>query len=490
MKNKVALEELLENIETTDVIGDRRVSVQGIITDSRQAVPGCLFVAIQGTQSDGHAFVDQAIEKGATVVIVEKIPASLRPDVVYVVVSDTSKALGFLSSNYFGQPSKTIKVIGITGTNGKTSVATLLFQLFRKLGYRCGLISTVQNQIEDEVVQATHTTPEAPVLHALLARMVEIGCQYAFMEVSSHAVVQQRIAGLKFAGAVFTNITHDHLDFHGSFDHYINAKKAFFDGLSDEAFALVNADDRRGSVMVQNTRAKVYTFSTQQMADFKAKLLASTLQGMQLLINGKDVWVRLIGLFNVSNLLAVYGTAVLLDEDEENVLTELSSLLPPPGRFEVVFDSLSEVTGIVDYAHTPDALENVLSTIAQLRTHNEKVITLVGCGGNRDRAKRPKMASIACRYSDIAIFTSDNSRNEDPVTIIEEMKAGVHPIDFKKTKSIIDRREAIRWAVKQATKGDIILVAGKGHETYQEVKGVRTHFDDKEELKAAFNTSE
>jgi UDP-N-acetylmuramoyl-L-alanyl-D-glutamate--2,6-diaminopimelate ligase len=318
--------------------------------------------------------------------------------------------------------------------------------------------------------------------------MVAAGCHYVFMEVSSHSIVQQRIAGLRFTGAVFTNITHDHLDFHGTFDHYIAAKKAFFDHLPTDAFALVNADDRRSSVMVQNTRAKVSSYSMRNIADFRAKVLTATLQGMQLLVNDRDLWVRLIGAFNVSNLLAVYGTALLLGEDEEQVLTVLSELLPPPGRFEVVYDEKKDVTAIVDYAHTPDALENVLSTISELRTHNEQVMTVVGCGGNRDTSKRPKMASIACKFSDVAVFTSDNSRNEDPETILEQMKAGVSPVDFKKTRTIVDRREAIRWAVSQARKGDIILIAGKGHETYQEVRGIRSHFDDKEEVKAAFQS--
>lgn len=486
MKNTVLLDGLLKNVEVTEIRGNASLSVSGIATDSRKVFPGDMFVAVRGTQTDGHGFITQAEVGGASVVVVENLPASLSSDCTYVVVPDSSIALGQLSSAFYGFPSEKLKLVGVTGTNGKTSVVTFLFQLFRNLGYRCGMISTVQNQVEDEVIPATHTTPDAPVLQELLGRMVSAGCSYVFMEVSSHAVVQQRIAGLKFAGAVFTNITHDHLDFHGSFDNYISAKKAFFDGLPKEAFALVNADDRRGSVMVQNTAARIRSFSMQNMADFRAKVLTSTLQGMQLLIDNKEIWVRLIGSFNVSNLLAVYGTAILLGEDEENVLTELSGLKPPPGRFEVVYDVAREVTAIVDYAHTPDALENVLSTIAQLRTNNENVVTLVGCGGNRDTSKRPKMAAIACKYSNIAVFTSDNSRNEDPEEIIRQMKEGVPPIDFKKNKTIVDRREAIRWAVSQAQKGDIILIAGKGHETYQEVKGVRSHFDDREEVRVAF----
>lgn len=486
VKIAATLADLLNNVENAQVVGPVSVNVSGIVTDSRKVHTGCAFVAVRGTQTDGHQYLSQAIAGGAAVLIVEKIPENPAPDVTWVVVPDSAVALGGLSAVFFGYPSGKLKLVGVTGTNGKTSVATFLFQLFRGLGYRCGLISTVQNQVEDEVIPATHTTPEAPVLQELIAYMAAKGCSYVFMEVSSHAVVQHRIGGLKFALAIFTNITHDHLDFHGTFDHYIAAKKAFFDALPADAHALINADDRRGSVMVQNTRAKVHTFSTRSMAEFRAKTLTSTLQGMQLLVNGKDLWVRLIGAFNVSNLLAVYGAALLLGEDEEAILTELSVLTPPPGRFELVYDPTRDVTAIVDYAHTPDALENVLETITQLRGHNEQVMTIVGCGGNRDATKRPKMAAIACKYSNVAVLTTDNPRNEDPEEIIRQMRAGVPPQDFKKTKTIVDRREAIRWAVSEARPGDIILVAGKGHETYQEVRGVRTHFDDREEVRAAF----
>ncbi len=486
VKKEVLLADLLKNVEVTEVRGSISIAVTGVVTDSRKVQPGSLFVAIRGTQTDGHAYLGQAREKGAVAFVVENLPGEAAEGCVYIIVPDSPVALGRISAAFYDDPSGKLKLIGVTGTNGKTSVVTFLFQLFRNLGHRCGMISTVQNQIEDQVIPSTHTTPEAVVLQELLARMADNGCSYVFMEVSSHAVVQHRIEGLKFAGAVFTNITHDHLDFHGTFDHYIAAKKTFFDGLTKDSFALVNADDRRGNVMVQNTKARVYSYSMRNITDFRARILTATLQGMQLLINDRDVWVRLIGAFNVSNLLAVYGTALLLGEDEETVLTELSVLLPPPGRFEVVYDVKKEITAIVDYAHTPDALENVLSTIAQLRNYNEKVITVVGCGGNRDTTKRPKMASIACKYSNLAIFTSDNSRNEDPESIIEQMKAGVAPLDHKKTKTIVDRREAIRWAVMQAEKGDIILIAGKGHETYQEIHGVRHHFDDREEVRAAF----
>ena len=486
MKRETLLADLLKNVEVTEVSGSISIAISGVVTDSRKVQEGNLFVAVRGTQTDGHAYLSQAKEKGAVAFVVENLPGEKQNGCIYIVVPDSSIALGQISAAFYHDPSKKLKLIGVTGTNGKTSVVTFLFQLFRNLGHRCGMISTVQNQIEDEVIKATHTTPEAIVLQELLAKMVDKGCNYVFMEVSSHAVVQHRIEGLLFAGGVFTNITHDHLDFHGTFDHYIAAKKGFFDRLSRDSFALINADDRRGSVMVQNTRAKVYSYSLRNITDFRAKILTATLQGMQLLVNDKDLWVRLIGAFNVSNLLAVYGVALLLGEEEETVLTELSGLRPPPGRFEVVRNEKKEITAIVDYAHTPDALENVLSTIGQLRNYNEKVITVVGCGGNRDTTKRPKMAAIACKYSNLAIFTSDNSRNEDPAAILEEMRAGVAPLDFKKTKTIVDRREAIRWAVAQAEKGDIILIAGKGHETYQEVYGVRHHFDDREEVREAF----
>lgn len=486
MKRTAHLVDLLKNVEVSGVRGSNSIAVSGIVTDSRKVHPDSLFVAVKGTLTDGHNYLPQAIAGGATVLVVENLPEEILEDRTYVVVPDTSVALGRLSAAFFDYPSTKLKLVGVTGTNGKTSVVTFLFQLFRQLGYRCGMISTVQNQIEDEVIPATHTTPEAPVLQQLIAEMADRGCSFVFMEVSSHAIVQHRIEGLRFELGIFTNITHDHLDFHGTFDHYIAAKKAFFDGLSKEAHALINVDDRRGTVMVQNTKAQVHAYSARNIAEFKAKTITSTLQGMQLLINNKDIWVRLIGAFNVSNLLAVYGAALILGEDEERVLTELSGLTPPPGRFEVVYDPGLDVTAIVDYAHSPDALENVLETISSLRNHSEKVITVVGCGGNRDTTKRPKMAGIACRYSNVVVFTTDNPRHEEPEIILEQMRAGVPPIDFKKTKTIADRREAIRWAVEDANRGDIILVAGKGHETYQEVKGVRSHFDDREEVREAF----
>ncbi len=478
----------METLPHARITGDPSVVISGIETDSRKVSPGSLFVALRGTQVDGHQFVGQVAQAGAAVIVLEHLPDRLSEGVTYVQVPDSAYALGMISAACYDHPSQGLKLVGVTGTNGKTSVVTFLFQLFRKLGHRCGMISTVQNQIEEEIIPTLHTTPDAPALNALLRRMKDSGCTFVFMEVSSHAVVQQRIAGLTFAGGVFTNITHDHLDFHQTFDNYIAAKKGFFDQLPEGAFALVNSDDRRGSIMVQNTRAAVHTFSMQRLAGFRGKLLSATLQGMQVILNSHEIWFRLIGRFNVYNLLAVYGVATLFGEPEESVLEEMSALTPPPGRFQQVYAPARQVTGIVDYAHTPDALANVLETIAQLRGYNEQVITVVGCGGNRDAAKRPKMAAIACKHSNRVVLTSDNPRFEDPAVILEQMQKGVSPVDFKKTKVIPDRREAIRWAVAQTQSGDIILVAGKGHETYQEIRGLREHFDDREELEAAFNT--
>ena len=390
-----------------------------------------------------------------------------------------------MASNFYDNPSSKLKLVGVTGTNGKTSSVTLLFKLFRQLGHRVGLLSTVQNQIDDDIIPSTHTTPDSVKINELLAEMVRRGCSYCFMEVSSHSVVQERIAGLTFAGGIFTNITHDHLDFHKTFDNYIKAKKGFFDQLPKTAFALVNIDDRRGGIMVQNTAARKETYSLQTVATFKGKLMSDSLFGLQMEVDGQEVWFKLIGKFNAYNLLGVYGAAILLGEDTEEVLTALSAVTPPPGRFEQVV-SPNEVVGIVDYAHTPDALQNVLETINELREGNQQVITVVGCGGNRDATKRPEMARIACELSNKVILTSDNPRNEDPFAILEQMQAGVSPVDFKKPQTIEDRREAIRYAVSVAQPHDIILVAGKGHETYQEIKGVKHHFDDREELRAAF----
>lgn len=468
-----------QSMEMEDVV------ISGLILDSRQVTAGSLFVALRGTQVDGHQYIDKAIQLGAAAILCEALPEQISADTTYIVVADSAMAMGYMAAAYYDNPSRKLKLVGVTGTNGKTSVATFLFQLFRNLGHRCGLLSTVQNQIEDEIIPATHTTPDAIELNRLLAHMVSKGCSHVFIEVSSHSVVQHRITGLHFAGGIFTNITHDHLDFHKTFDNYIRAKKGFFDQLPKKSFALVNIDDRRGKIMVQNTNAKIETYSLQALASFHGKVISDTFTGMQMEINLQEVWFRVIGRFNAYNLLSVYGAAVLLGEDPQHVLAELSTLKSPPGRFEQIH-SPQGVVGIVDYAHTPDALENVLETITVLRSKQEKVITIVGCGGNRDTEKRPKMAAIACKYSDKVILTSDNPRHEDPLVILEQMQKGVPPIAFKKTMVIPDRKEAILKACAEAQPNDIILIAGKGHENYQDIKGVKYHFDDKEILNTEF----
>ncbi|AQG80955.1 UDP-N-acetylmuramoyl-L-alanyl-D-glutamate--2,6-diaminopimelate ligase [Spirosoma montaniterrae] len=479
------LKDLLYKIPLLATSGRMDADITHLTMDSRRVGPGSLFVAVRGTVTDGHNFIDTAIQQGASAILCEDLPANVADNVAYVRVQDSARTLGFIAAAFYDNPSKKLKVVGVTGTNGKTSVATLLFRLFRGLGYRCGLLSTVQNQIDDEVIPATHTTPDVVTTNQLLTQMLERGCSHVFMEVSSHAVVQERIAGLHFAGGIFTNITHDHLDFHKTFDNYIKAKKGFFDQLPASAFALTNVDDKRGLVMLQNTAARRETYSLQTLATFKGKLLADSLFGLNMTIDEREVWFKLIGRFNAYNLLAVYGAAVLLGEDPTEVLTQLSGVTPPSGRFEQVV-SADKIVGIVDYAHTPDALQNVLETISELRQANEQIITIVGCGGNRDAAKRPLMADIACRFSDRVILTSDNPRNEDPMAILEQMQAGVSPVDFKKTQTIEDRREAIERAVLLAQPHDIILVAGKGHETYQEIRGVKYDFDDRAVLREAF----
>jgi UDP-N-acetylmuramoyl-L-alanyl-D-glutamate--2,6-diaminopimelate ligase len=479
------LSELLAGIPGVTLVGPEQTTINAIIIDSRKVLPGSMFVALRGTQTDGHQFISKAVSLGASAILCEEVPVETNANTTYIKVADSAAAMGLVAAAFYGNPSTQVKLVGVTGTNGKTSVATFLFQLFRALGYRCGLLSTVQNQIEDEVIASTHTTPDSVALNALLAQMVAKNCSHVFMEVSSHSVAQHRITGLHFAGGIFTNITHDHLDFHKTFDNYIKAKKGFFDQLPKSAFALVNLDDRRGSVMVQNTKARIETYSLQALATFKGKIISDTLAGMHMEVNQQEVWFRVIGRFNAYNLLAVYGAAVLLGEAPESVLTELSILKSPPGRFEQ-FRSADNIVGIVDYAHTPDALENVLETITSLRHGNEQVITVVGCGGNRDAEKRPKMAEIACKYSNRVILTSDNPRFEDPMDILEQMQKGVPPLDFKKTKTIPDRKEAIYKAVLEANPEDIILIAGKGHENYQEIQGVKHHFDDKEILLEVF----
>jgi UDP-N-acetylmuramoyl-L-alanyl-D-glutamate--2,6-diaminopimelate ligase len=480
------LADILKNVTATQVVGNTSVPVNQIQIDSRKVSQGDCFVAIKGTVSDGHTYIAKCIEQGATSIVCEVLPAQIAEGVTYAVVPDTSKALGVLAGNFYDDPSAKMKVVGVTGTNGKTSVATLLFRMFRKLGYNVGLLSTVQNQINEEVIPSTHTTPDAVNLNRLMKQMYDAGCEYCFMEVSSHAVDQNRIEGIKFTGAAFTNITHDHLDYHKTFDNYIKAKKKFFDGLPAGSFALTNADDRNGSVMLQNTKAKRQTYALKTPADFKTKIIENNITGLQLDLDGVEMHTRLIGEFNAYNLTAVYGIARLLGVEKDVCLTILSALTPPEGRFDQVVSANDKITGIVDYAHTPDALKNVLQTIQSVRNGNENVITIVGCGGDRDAAKRPVMAAISCRYSGQVILTSDNPRSEDPNEILRQMNEGVDVTQRKKVLTITDRREAIRTAVTLAKKGDIILLAGKGHEKYQEIKGLKTHFDDKEELRNAF----
>lgn len=472
------LKDILYKTNLVSVAGSTEVEIDTIQFDSRKAGKGAVFVAIVGTQSDGHTYITSVVENGAVAVVCETLPSELKSDVTYVQVKNSAKALGIMASNFYGNPSSHLKLVAITGTNGKTTNATLLFKLFRDLGYHVGLLSTVQNQIDETVITATHTTPDPLQLNELLSRMVEFGCTHCFMEASSHAIQQERIAGLQLDGAIFTNITHDHLDYHVTFDNYIAAKKKLFDDLPSSAFALTNIDDKRGRVMVQNTKAQIQTFALEKPADFKGRLMDNTLQGLEMELENKRVWFRLIGSFNAYNLLGVYGAAVLLGEDKDLVLQKLSALEGAKGRFEQVI-SKDNITAIVDYAHTPDALENVLKTIADLRSGKEQVISIVGCGGNRDAAKRPIMAQIAAKYSDRAVLTSDNPRNEEPQDILNQMEAGLKAADKKKTLVITDRREAIKTACMLAKPGDIILIAGKGHEDYQEIKGVKHPFDDK-----------
>ncbi|AUD04617.1 UDP-N-acetylmuramoyl-L-alanyl-D-glutamate--2,6-diaminopimelate ligase [Spirosoma pollinicola] len=484
------LKDLFYKIPLLATSGSMNTDVTSLTMDSRNVGADSLFIAVRGTLTDGHSYIETAIRQGAAAILCEELPAEISPDVAYVRVLDSARAMGFAAANFYEQPSKKLKIVGVTGTNGKTSVATLLFRLFRSLGYRCGLLSTVQNQIDDEIIPATHTTPDVITTNQLLTRMLTHGCTHVFMEVSSHAVVQERIAGLTFVGGIFTNITHDHLDFHGTFDNYIRAKKGFFDQLPASAFALTNVDDKRGLVMLQNTAARKETYSLQTLATFKGKVIADSLFGLNMFIDEREVWFKLIGRFNAYNLLSVYGAAVLMGEDPLEVLTSLSGIAPPSGRFEQVVSD-DKIVGIVDYAHTPDALQNVLETINGLRNTDEQdylpqIITVVGCGGNRDATKRPIMADIACRLSNRVILTSDNPRHEDPMAILEQMQAGVSPVDFKKTITIEDRHEAIRRAVALARPHDIILVAGKGHETYQEIKGIKYDFDDRVVLREAF----
>ena len=471
-------------IETT---GDVAVPVAGLTFDSREVKPGWLFFAVKGTQTDGHEYIAKAIASGAVVVVCEVLPQEQPQGVTFVRVANSSLAMGFMASAFYGNPSERLKLVGITGTNGKTTTVTLLYHLVNKLGGKAGLLSTVTNFIGDIEVPATHTTPDAIQLNKLLAQMVEHGCTHCFMEVSSHSVVQHRIAGLTFAGGLFSNITHDHLDYHKTFDEYIKAKKGFFDALPSTAFAAINTDDRNGRVMVQNTSAKVSTYSLRSMADFRCKVIESHLDGMLLSIDGIEVWTRLIGSFNAYNLLAIYSAARLLGYETQDVLTALSVMKPVAGRFEHM-KAPNGVLAVVDYAHTPDALQNVIDTINEIRTSDQRLITVVGAGGNRDKTKRPVMARVAVLGSSMVVLTSDNPRFEEPEAILDDMKAGVEPASVGKALTIVDRREAIRTACFLAKPGDIVLVAGKGHENYQEIKGVKHHFDDKEVIADVFKS--
>ena len=481
------LNELLKNVEVLNTLGDVDVEITGVNIDSRRIEAGHLFVAIPGTVTDGHKFIPKAIELGATAVLCETLPKEQDPKVTFVQVASTEGCVGEVATQFYGDPSRKLKLVGVTGTNGKTTIATLLYNMFRKFGHKCGLLSTVCNYIEDKAIPADHTTPDPIELNRLLAQMVDAGCEYAFMECSSHAIAQKRIGGLKFAGGLFTNLTRDHLDYHKTFENYRDAKKAFFDGLEKDAFAITNADDKNGMVMVQNCKANIKTYSTRTMADFKAKIIECHFEGMYLDINGKEVGVQFIGKFNVSNLLAVYGAAVMLGKKPEDILLIMSTLKSVNGRLEPIH-SPEGYTAIVDYAHTPDALENVLNAIHEVLNGKGKVITVCGAGGNRDKGKRPIMAQEAVKQSDKVIITSDNPRFEEPQDIINDMLAGLDQKQMKKVLSIVDRREAIRTACMLAEKGDVILIAGKGHEDYQEIKGVKHHFDDKEVVKEIFNS--
>lgn len=480
------LKDLLYKVKLIAVHGSTDVDVTNLQLDSRMVTNGTCFIAIKGDTVDGHNYISKAIELGAVAVVVENMPTVLVENITYVQVTNSNVAVGLMANNFYGEPTNKMKLIGVTGTNGKTTVATILFNLFTKLGYKCGLVSTVENKIENEIIPATHTTPDAINLNALLYKMEEANCEFVFMECSSHAIHQNRIAGLNFAGAIFTNITHDHLDYHKTFEEYIRVKKQWFDNLSNTAFAISNADDKRGSVMLQNTAAKKYYYSLRTVADFKGKILDNSLSGLHMMINDLEVHFKLIGEFNAYNLLAVYATAINLGIDKVDVLLALSNLDGAEGRFDYQVSANENIIGIVDYAHTPDALLNVLVTIKNLRKGYEKIITVVGCGGNRDKAKRPLMATVACEHSDKVILTSDNPRNEKPEDILKDMEEGVTVVTKRKVITIADRYEAIKTAVSLCGKEDIVLVAGKGHEKYQEINGVKNDFDDKKVLREMF----
>ncbi len=480
------INDILVKCNVIEVVGRDDREIESLVFDSRKADAETAFFAVKGTQVDGHDFIEKAIEQGCKVVVCEHLPENTNDDVTYYVVYNTAKSLGFAASEFYGRPSEKLRLVGVTGTNGKTTIATLLYRLFFNAGYPCGLLSTIENRINNTVVPSTHTTGDQLQINEMLNRMVDAGCEYAFMEVSSHAIDQDRIAGLHFEGGIFTNLTHDHLDYHKTVAAYRDAKKKFFDNLPSTAFALTNLDDKNGMLMLQNTKAKKRTYSLRTDADYKGVVLESYFDGMELKINRNNISTFLVGKFNVSNLLAIYGAASSLGMSDDDLFKGISKLQSAPGRFQIV-QSDCGIVGIVDYAHTPDALKNVLDTINEIRTHNETLITIAGAGGNRDAAKRPEMAAVAVSKSDRLIITSDNPRFEEPEEIIRQMRAGVGGEYYNKVLSITDRREAIRTAVALAKKGDIILVAGKGHENYQEIKGVKHHFDDVEELTKAFN---
>jgi UDP-N-acetylmuramoyl-L-alanyl-D-glutamate--2,6-diaminopimelate ligase len=480
------LQDILYKVGIRSVHGDRNQAVDNLQTDSRLSGPGSLFIAMKGTHIDGHNFIPQVIAAGTTLIVCEDLPAVLQPGVTYIQVESSAAAAGIIAHNFYGMPSGLLKLVGVTGTNGKTTIATLLYKLFTALGYKCGLLSTVQNHVAERILPATHTTPDPLHLNALLKEMADAGCTHAFMETSSHAIHQQRIAGLDYAGGIFSNITHDHLDYHKTFDEYIRVKKSFFDSLSSDSFAISNADDKRGGVMLQNTHARKYFYSLRTMAEFKGRILENNLTGLVMTINDQEVHFRLIGEFNAYNLLAVYGAAICLGEDKSEILRHLSTLSGAEGRFDYTMSPKERIIGIVDYAHTPDALINVLATIQKLRKGHERIITVVGCGGDRDKTKRPLMGAAACEYSDKVIFTSDNPRSEDPDQIIRDIEEGLNTAAKRKYISIADRKEAIRTALNLASPEDILLIAGKGHEKYQEIKGIKYPFDDKQVLTEFF----
>lgn len=479
------LKDILKNIATIEVVGDVEKEICGVNIDSRRIESGHLFIALKGTVTDGHKYIDKALELGAIAILLEVMPEEQKEGITYIKVASTEEAVGEVATQFYGRPSEKLKLVGVTGTNGKTTIATLLYNMFRKLGYKCGLLSTVCNYIEDEAIPTDHTTPDPIELNQLLSRMVEAGCSYAFMECSSHAIQQRRIGALTFAGGLFTNLTRDHLDYHGTFENYRDAKKLFFDTLPKNAFAITNADDKNGMVMVQNCKAKVRTYSVRTMADFKARILECHFEGMYLEMDGREVGVQFIGKFNVSNLLAVYGAAVMLGEKPEDVLLVLSTLKSVSGRLEPI-RSAEGVTAVVDYAHTPDAIVNVIQALRDVMNGKGTLITVCGCGGNRDKGKRPIMAQEAAKASDKVILTSDNPRKEDPEAILDDMEAGLTAEQKKQVLRITDRRQAIRTAAAIAQPGDVILIAGKGHEDYQIIGDVKHHFDDKEEVRSAF----